>query len=74
MRLKTGHKKAKRKERYWKFLVRIFPGLNGREIEKEIEAAFGADNRLDRLRGGRPYRSRRNQFAPVEQDTRPVPF
>jgi len=51
-----------------------FKVIRVKNIEKEIEAAFGADNRLDRLRGGRPYRSRRNQFAPVEQDTRPVPF
>jgi len=58
------NKRRRQKEKLTSALGRIFPGLNGREIEKEIKDAFGWNP------SGRSYRSRR----PIEQGVRPVPF
>ena len=64
MKLRTAHKKAKRKERLTRALGRHFQGKNGREIQHEIQDAFSW------RASGRSYRSRR----PVVDDGLPTPF
>lgn len=64
MKWHSMNRRRQQKEQLTSVLGRIFPGLNGREIAKEIKDAFSWNQ------AGRSYRSRR----PVNQDVRPVPF